>query len=228
MRIGTWNLDANWSAAHEALLTRDFCGARCDVWLLTEVNPKAKVHDANETIAGYQCHLSKGVMARGQHWAAILSKQPIIRLPDPHEASAAALINGITYCSMILPWSGCTAFPPTPWVGTTLGDMARPAIHQLKTLLPKSKTVWGGDWNQNLAGGWQNVGSSSMRGLIDCARSLLGLKVPTAELLFQSSESRNTIDHIAVPTQWNVRNAARISAVGLSDHDAYIIDVDAA
>ena len=222
MRIGTWNLNAKWSTGHAALLTHE----DCDVWLLTEVNPKA--HDGNRKIAGYQCHLSGGVMTCGQHWAAILSKRPILRRPDPHQASAAALISGVTYCATILPWSGCTAYTPTPWVGTTLEDMARPAIDNLKNLLPKSKTVWGGDWNQNLAGGRQYVGSVSMRGLVESALSLLNLKVTTANLPLQTDENRNTIDHIAVPAQWHVRNAVRISAVGLSDHDAYIIDVDEA
>lgn len=222
MRIGTWNLDARWSEAHQALLARE----HCDVWLLTEVNPKA-LH-ANRTMAGYQCHLSVGVMARGQHWAAVLSLMPLAPIPDPHEASAAALVNGVTFCTTILPWSGCAAPPPTPWVGTTLEDMARPAIDQIKKVLPESNTVWGGDWNQNLIGGWQNVGSARMRGLVEAAVSSLGLLVPTAGLPHQMGAGRYTIDHIGVPRQWYFHSAARVSAVGLSDHDAYIIEVDEA
>lgn len=222
MRIGTWNLDARWSKAHQILLESECC----DVWLLTEVNPNAR--DANDKIAGYHTHLSSGVMARGQHWAAVLSQMPLTPLPDPHAASAAAIVNQITYCTTVLPWSGCTTPPPTPWVGITLEDMARPAIDGLKKVLPKSNTVWGGDWNQNLVGGWQHVGSAGMRKAVESALSLLKLKVATTDLPFQTGANQNTIDHIAVPFQWQVGSAVKISAIGLSDHDAYIIDVDTA
>lgn len=157
MRIGTWNLDARWSKAHQTLLDQE----GCDVWLLTEINPKAR--NANGTIAGYRPRLSEGVMARGQHWAAVLSQMPLTPLPDPYEASAAALVNSVTYCSTVLPWSGCTTPQPTPWVGVSLEDMARSAIDRLTKVLPKSNSVWGGDWNQNLAGGWQHVGSAGIR-----------------------------------------------------------------
>jgi len=104
--------------------------------------------------------------------------------------------------------------------------MARPAIDRLKKVLPKSNTVWGGDWNQNLAGGWQHVGSAAMRKVVESAISLLELRVATAELPFQTGANQNTIDHIAVPLQWKIGSTFRISAVGLSDHDAYIIEVD--
>jgi len=104
--------------------------------------------------------------------------------------------------------------------------MARQVIDRLTKVLPKSNTVWGGDWNQNLAGGWQHVGSAGMRKVVESALSLLALQVATSELPFQTGADQNTIDHIAVPSQWNIRGAARISAVGLSDHDAYIIEVD--
>jgi endonuclease/exonuclease/phosphatase family metal-dependent hydrolase len=220
MRIGTWNLDNRWSDAHKDLLARE----GCDVWLLTEVTPKAQHTDA--TIAGYHAHLSMGRMARGQHWAAVLSRLSSRPLPDPHEASALALIGDDTYCSSILPWAGCTASSSTPWFGTSLEEMARPAIDRLVQVLPKSRTVWGGDWNQNLAGGWQHVGSAGMRQVVESAISLLALKVATAELPFQTGTHQKTIDHIAVPSQWKIESAVRISAVGLSDHDAYIIEVE--
>lgn len=224
MRIGTWNLNAKWSAAHEALLTRDFYGAPCDVWLLTEVNPKALA--ANKTIAGYQCHLSTRVMACGQHWAAILSKQPIIRLPDPHEASAAALINGITYCTSILPWSTCAHDISSPWAGGfRVEDMVGETIDCLKKELPDSNLVWGGDWNQNLVGGWEHVGSSGGCTKIEKALKEWHLQVP-AQSLSHRLEGSHSIDHIAVPMNWICNSAIRVAASELSDHDAYIIDVD--
>lgn len=224
MRIGTWNLDAKWSDEHQTLLANE----HCDVWLLTEVTPNARRTDTK--IAGYYSHLSAGVMAPGQHWSAVLSRLPLtpyIPLTSLHETSAAALVSGITYCSTVLPWSGCTNHEPNPWVGSSLAEMARPAIECLKTVLPKSNTVWGGDWNQNLAGGWQHVGSAEMRKVLESALSFLELQVVTAELPFQSSSSQNTIDHIAVPLHWHICGKSRqIPASGLSSHDAYVIEVD--
>lgn len=35
-----------------------------------------------------------------------------------------------------------------------------------------------------------------------------------------------SIDHIAVPATWSVREATRIDPISLSDHDAYVIEVD--
>ncbi len=81
MRIGTWNLEGKWSLANEAFMVRE----ECDVWLLTEVHPSA-------SLPGCHKHFSKLCMAPGQHYAAILSKSPIDKLPDPHPASAAAEI----------------------------------------------------------------------------------------------------------------------------------------
>ena len=162
-------------------------------------------------------------MARHQHWSAILSRDPLHALPDPHTASVAACINGLTYCSSILPWAGCGRQPSAPWSGASLEARARAAIEAITGVLPTSRTVWGGDWNQNLVGGWQSVGSTGMRRVIESGVDLLGLRVVTGELPHRLSGSY-TIDHIAVPTQWAVPKAERIPAFGLSDHDAYIIE----
>jgi len=100
-------------------------------------------------------------------------------------------------------------------------------MESLKAALPKSKTVWGGDWNQNLAGGWQRVGSAEMRRDIESTLKFLELQVVTAQLPFKSSPSQNTIDHIAVPLRWNIRGKPRqIPAARLSSHDAYFVEVD--
>jgi hypothetical protein len=220
MRIGTWNLDAKWTQAHQALLARE----HCDVWLLTEVSPSAC--DPTAPLAGYHRQLSKGIMLRRQHYAAIFSLLPLGQALNAHDASAAAFIDGIAYCSTILPWARCGSQPGSLWVGESLEAMARPAIDQLMKVLPKANTVWGGDWNQALAGGSQRVCSDGLRNLVELSVSSLDLLVPTAGLPHQKGGGRYTIDHIAVPHQWNFRSAARIGAKGLSDHDAYIIEID--
>jgi hypothetical protein len=52
----------------------------------------------------------------------------------------------------------------------------------------------------------------------------LKLKVLTTDLLHRGDYC-NAIDHIAVPLDWKVKSAERIGAGGLSDHDAYVIEV---
>ncbi len=55
----------------------------------------------------------------------------------------------------------------------------------------------------------------------------LGLVVPTA-LLAHPIEGLRTIDHIAVPAHFRVDRVERIKAKvhGLSDHDAYVVEVE--
>lgn len=220
MQIGTWNLDGRWKVDHSELLQ----DTGCEVWMLTEVSKKAIKQPG--IIGKYHCHHTKGEMASDRYWAAILSLEPLSPLlPDPHPASAAAIINRVTYCSSILPWAGCKTHPPTPWIGDNLADMTQDAIQSLLKVLPKSGLVWGGDWNQNLAGGWENVGSHARREYLSSVLASLGLGVPTAGLLHQLENGCHSIDHIAVPSKWKVNGTKRVSAKGLSDHDAYVVEV---
>src|SRR3954464_13738899 len=93
MKIGTWNLAGRWQSAHAQLLADQ----HCDLWLLTEVNERVELE-------GFQRHLSLGLMAPRRRWAGVYSRRALTPLPDPHVASAAAVVDGITYCSTILPW----------------------------------------------------------------------------------------------------------------------------
>jgi Uncharacterized protein conserved in bacteria C-term(DUF2220) len=193
----------------------------CNIWLLTEVNPKNG--DPNGKMAGFYSHLSSSVMSRNQHWAGILSLQPLTPLADPHPASAAATIDGIIYCSSVLPWSTCGKKPP--WVGKSLAEKTANTLSTLEAALPRQKLVWGGDWNQNLKGGFENVGSSDGRNQLIATIVRWQMQIPTAPLLHQLGIC-HTIDHIAVPSEWNVKSARRILAKGLSDRDAYVIEVE--
>ena len=84
--------------------------------------------------------------------------------------------------------------------------------------------VWGGDWNHSLIGS-EVAGSFDGRKHLLNALEVLGLQVPTTDLLHQNGVS-NTIDHIAIPKTWNATGAMQIEADGLSDHDAYVVDVE--
>ncbi len=215
MRIGTWNLDCRLPTdLHIATLHEQ----DCDVWLLTEVNPKWVSCDG--TICEFQCHLSTSVMARKQHWAAVLSRKPLTPQPDPHPASAFAVVDDLNFCASILPWRGSGG--ELPWTGATHADRTEAAISQLLSKLPKANLVWGGDWNHSLLGA-EVAGSKGGRSALLKAIESLRLIVPTAELMHRN-DICNAIDHIGVPQNWLMKSVKRIAADGLSDHDAYVID----
>jgi len=218
IRIGTWNLDGKWSSDHRAMIASQ----RCDAWLLTEVSTKA----LNDDIISYNFHMHHTFeyMTHEKYWSAILSTNELSPLPDPHTASAAALIGDVVFCSSILPWATCGSEPAQPWRGSNLEEKTKAAVEPIKRLLKNQKAVWGGDWNRNLYGGWEHVGSQAMQDAIDSVVNSLGLCVATRELPHRLDCS-HTIDHIAIPKVWIVDDARRVSAIGLSDHDLYFIEV---
>ena len=222
MRIGTWNVENRlMTGRHRDLLL----GQKCDVWLLTELNRKWV--DGDGKIFDFHCHLSAGIQGRikgsNQLLAAVLCLQAFDRrLPDPHPASAAAIINGITYCSTILPWRSAKG---SPWVGSKHSERTEGAIKLLLKQLPTSDLVWGGDWNHSLIGK-EHAGSMGGRGHILDAAKKLKLNVPTTGLSHRGDYCQ-AIDHIGVPMSWKVECVARIPAGALSDHDGTLSDHDA-
>ncbi len=212
IRVGTWNLDGRWDTRHASLL-RD---ADCDIWLLTEVNEKL-------TLPGYFSHSTVEPMARRKAWARVLARGPLQPLNDPHPASAAATIDGITYCSSILPWKGCGAVHP--WTGANHDEWTRHAVDQLAATLPAGPLVWGGDWNHALSGD-EHAGSKAGRAHVLALVEARGLDVPTADLPHRI-QGLLSIDHIAIPNAWQGtprRIPAEKDGARLSDHDAYVID----
>ena len=212
VRIGTWNLAGRWSPAQlDVLVAQD-----CDVWLLTEVRKDVR-------FPGYRPHVTTAEMARGRHWAGVFSRSPLTPLPDPHVASAAAVVDGVTYCSSILPWRSCG---PVPWGDGSTAERTARALDALIAALPRHDLVWGGDWNHSLVGSeW--AGSKAGRVHIEAALDAFGLQVTTRHLPHRI-DGIASIDHIAVPREATVVNAAQVSAVGpegrLSDHDVYVVD----
>lgn len=209
MKIGTWNLAGRWQPEHEALLT----DVDCDVWLLTEVNERVELD-------GFARQLSAALMAPKRRWAGVYSRRPLQALPDPHRASAAAVIDGTTYCSTILPWRSCG---PT-WPGARHAERTELALRELVDNMAVQDLVWGGDWNHALSGvEW--AGSKGGRAHVVAAVERLGVYVPTAGLPHRL-EGHLSIDHIAVSHRWQVMAVERRTAVDLSDHDCHVIDVE--
>lgn len=215
MRIGTWNMAGRWDDRHERLLDEQ----DCDVWLLTEVHQRAG-------LVGYECNRTAGTMMAGRAWAAVLSRSALETTPDPHPASAAARIDGIVYCSSILPWRSCGS--DAPWVGADHAARAQHAVATLMASLPDEDLVWGGDWNHSLTGA-EIAGSKAGREAVLAGVSDRGLRVPTAGLPSHLDDCLS-IDHIAVPAAWEVgarHVTALVDGARLSDHDAYVVDVSA-
>lgn len=215
MRIGTWNLENKPLTGRSLELLRQ---QYCDVWLLTEVPPDTQV-------PGFHVHVSQSVMELcGQHWAGVLGREPLEKLPDPHPASAAVKVHGITFCSSILPWRTCGA--AAPWSIGSQGAKTAAAVTSLLGDLPRTNLVWGGDWNHELVGPLR-TGSTEGRAHILSALRDLNLIAHTTELPAQKRKFTvcNSIDHIAVPAEWQVHLAFHVEAVGLSDHDAYVVEV---
>lgn len=217
MRIGTWNVENRPLTQQHKKLILD---QACDVWLLTEVHAKW-AEKCGTKIMHFNAHLSKEVMGMNKYWATVLSVLPLEPLESPHEASAAAIIDGITYCSTILPWRGVKA-DLDPWHGTNHPEMTENTLKTLLRNLPKDDLVWGGDWNHSLIGE-EYAGTLGGRNCLLAALDQLGLNVPTMGLLHRGNYCK-AIDHIGVPLSWRIDSAKRIPSQGLSDHDAYVVE----
>lgn len=215
MRIATWNLGNYWSAEHAAFL-RD---QAADIWCLTEVSPAA-IDDGQ--IAGYPAVASTGRMLRGQFYAAVAARLTPTAARFPHPATVVADVGGVTVASSVLPWSRAGEQPGGVWVGDRVDDWLADALVAIRV---SGATVWGGDWNRNLSGGWQFVGTARSGAAIRDAVDAMGLVVATAGLPHRKP-GLFAIDHVSVPASWRVRSARRVVVGGLSDHDAYVVDAE--
>lgn len=213
MRIGTWNLDGNWSEEHAAVLN----ALDCEVMLLTECL------DAT-AVSRYEVHLSKARMggSKGQHWAGVMAVPPFSPLPDPHPASAAVRLGDLTVCSSVLPWP--LAFEHWPWGPADHGGRLDEVLGVLAGALRGRTAVWGGDWNQPLVGNLTGFSRVARKAIAQTVVEQ-GLVVATADLPGRRA-GQGSIDHVAVPGGWVVQETGRtIVDPALSDHDAYWVDV---
>jgi hypothetical protein len=167
-------------------------------------------------------HRTKQEMTHGTTWAAIFASLEVIPQPDPHPASAMVLLDDFRVVSSVLPRRGCGS----SWEGATLEEKMSVTLSPLREVID-GKTVWGGDWNQALEGR-DYVGTPGGRyEILDLVTSS-ELSVPTAPL-GSASRGHRSIDHIAVPINWDVAGVRRLGAAAegtrLSDHDAYVVTV---
>lgn len=214
MRIGTWNMQGRWDSRHQELLQSH----NCDVWLLTEVSDRVE-------LPGCVMRRTSAQMAPRRRWAAVASREPSEALPDPHPATAAARIDGVTYWSTILPWRSSGG--ESPWRGATHAERTSSALDDLLVHRPSEPLVWGGDFNHGLTGP-ECAGSKAGRTAVDAALQTLGLTAHTTLLPHVNAELR-TIDHIATQVSWQLLSVSHVTAehdgARLSDHDLYTAEV---
>jgi hypothetical protein len=215
MRIGTWNLDGKCSAIHRQFLKNE----ACDIWLLTDV--------PNEfALEGGDLFLSKA-MNEAKAWAAVWSEGDAAPSPSPHPAAATAVLDGVLYCSCVLPWRSARPWWPAEDTGD-VAAMTTAALARLRTglLAALGSVVLGGDWNHALHER-EYAGTNDGRELIGKLVTELCLKVPT-EHLAHAKPGLLSIDHIAIPIPWDFTACRRVVAASagkrLGDHDAYIVD----
>ena len=198
--------------AHHRLI-RSF---RAGLLLLTEVVDTVEV-------AGFNTHATEAEMQPGRRWAAVAARTRLRPLPDPHGATALAEVDGLRIASSILPWLNSGGTPP--WTGEDQGARTTAAVAAIETAAP---IVWVGDWNHELTGRLY-AGSGDGRTSILGALARLGLSAPTDASPHRVADA-HSINHVAVPAFWAVASVERVSAivdgVELSDHDAYVVEIE--
>ena len=186
MRIGTWNPAGRWDARHLALIE----AMDCDVLLLTEVSERVE-------LPGHDLHLGSLLMSPKRRWAAVASRLPMRPMADPHGASAMAEVEGLRFCSSILPWRGCGIRDP-----------------------------WGGDWNHALSGQEWAGSVAGRRSVLETVERL-ELQVPTADSPHQIKDLLSidhiAVPKSWVVSATR-RFRAFVGETRISDHDAYVVE----
>jgi hypothetical protein len=206
-------------AAGEAGGGRGFLASLCcEVLLLTEAPPDLQ-------LSRYRLRFSKRAMARGQVFAVVATRDDPDGCVHPHFASVASQVGGMTFMASILPWR--SAQPSDGFDGDSQGDRTKRSVDAIALGLPRATAVWGGDWNHEFSGrisAGSKIGREAILGLVRA----LALQVPTCVL--GSERGFGSVNHIAVPDDRKVLSVERHVATSggrrLSDHDAYVVEIE--
>lgn len=166
-------------------------------------------------------------MSRGQQYAAVASRLdtlgPLKPVATPQAATVAAVIDGTTYVSTVLPWTSASG---KDWPGSNFTERTVRCLGDLRPfLVAQPELVWGGDWNHTLQGSLQGQ-TRAGRDVLQDMLGELGLVVPTCSQT-HGTVSTFSIDHIAVhgPVLNVEHHRASLAAKRLSDHDLYVVTV---
>jgi len=190
----------------------------CEVLLLTEVPRDLQ-------LARYRLSFSEGVMACGQVFAAVATPDDPQECVRPHLASVASGRGGVTFMASVLPWR--SAQETDGFAGDSQGERTRVAVEAIALGWPSGTVVWGGDWNHELLGPISAGSKIGQEAILRLVRDR-EMQAPTSVL--GSEHGAGSVNHIAVPDSWTVmsveRHVASSGGKRLSDHDAYVIQVE--
>lgn len=228
LRIGTWNLNAKKATGKQIALrldqTRFMESQSCDIWLLTEV-PRDFVMKPGEAT------FSEGEMVgdADKAFAAVWARDGVEKLDEVHATAAFAKVGSLRVCSCVFPWRAAES---QGWpVKGDLATITQEAIGCARDALAggSDDLVWGGDWNLALEG-HDDVGTAAGRSAVLELVETLKLTVPTTGEDHTLGGGHRSIDHVAVPSHWAEGVATRVVAENtagrLSDHDAYVVEVE--
>ena len=220
LSIGTWNLQqarpARSALQHESMHEMDL-----DLWLLTEVRDDALLPHEHAVRSPAQD------VGSTMRWAAVCSRWPVEERPSGQAGLALAVVHapggGLLTASSVMPWRGAKAHWPGD-ADAPLADRFRDSLREHRTAIEESRdgrpVVWGGDVNLALEGP-EHAGATATRADLLQAFADVGLEARTGHLPHRIADI-STIDHVAVPTSWQVQTAERHEP-GLSDHALYLV-----
>ncbi|TKJ30284.1 hypothetical protein [Blastococcus sp. CCUG 61487] len=256
LRVGTWNMEkyplAQSGKGPEAA---DFlAAARAELWLLTEVNarwqtpgqdlvasPRRTLGGAQERWAGIQTALPMVRLLDDGRTPAAAEESLCLARIQMRAGSFATTV--LTACS-VLPWGGAgDSWPNLP--ATDLDTQAEFVLdHHIERIRsarrPGEPLIWGGDFNQALRrpnpelqrAHHRTFGTVAGISRLETAFESLELQVLTASAGHCIS-GREAIDHLAVSRDISaigdievLRPPARAGGQRLSDHAAYVADLD--
>lgn len=224
MTLGTWNLDAQQPLGRRADQS-SWLGRHADIWMLSEVHALALpdvVHRA----------LSEPVEGMDRlYWTGITSKWPLEPIGTEHPTLALARVHApaeeVLVAASLLPWRSAGQLWPS--AGDTYRERFSTTLQQHQSAIGENTSagdlvVWGGDFNQALAGD-ETVGTLDGRIELAGAFASLGLRAVTERNPALGSRGFS-IDHIAISTASQCRLSScevfGSDGAGLSDHPLYL------
>ncbi|MFW5473176.1 endonuclease/exonuclease/phosphatase family protein [Knoellia sp. CPCC 206450] len=229
MTLGTWNLDAQQPLGRRAD-QRSWLARHADIWMLSEVHTMALPDAMHRT-------LSEPVEGMNRiHWAGITSTWPLEPIATEHPTLALARVHApaeeVLVAASLLPWR--SAGPLWPSGEGTFRERFSATLQQHQAAVGENTSagdlvVWGGDFNQALAGD-ETAGTLDGRIELAAAFASLGLRSITERNPAFGSRGLS-IDHIAVSTASRCRSSScevyGPDGTGLSDHPVYLAQVGA-
>lgn len=231
IRIGVWNLGRSTMYSRRgALQTDHLVAAEPDIWILAEVPADLRTRKGQLLVGNPRPR------EKAQCWTAIWSRWPLVPLRERHPSLQLAACRhpsaNILVAASVLPWRDAGAdwpLDPDASYADRFSRCLEAHASEIRQASHGYRLVWGGDFNQGLAGR-EHVGSLSGRGRLLSTFDGLGLAPVTGNAAGRRA-SEHAVDHVAVPDGWALERLAverpRQDGAELSDHPAYQVTLHA-